>query len=163
MTTDLLENKITDAATPRPWRAEPLDGLRGTEGYPGCDLAIIGADDIVVGIIYEAGPKGVGGTYKANAEAIVNPYSPKRDEAYTAMYATLKALADKGCRIIHGNYPEGTTCLDMQEFARVNQTPHKFADKYRAEILNGDHRCDRCAARAAIAKADEVAAEAKSD
>jgi hypothetical protein len=49
-----------DAAfTPEPWNLKPVDGLRGTEGYENRDLAIVGANGIVIGIVYEAGPTGV--------------------------------------------------------------------------------------------------------
>lgn len=74
-----------------------------------------------------------------------------------ALYSALETIAKKGCRVVHGSYPKGTTCLDMQEIARVNQTPYKFAATYRAQVLNGEHHCDGCIARAAINLADNLA------
>lgn len=63
----------------------------------------------------------------------------------------LKQMADKGCRITHANYPRGTTCRTVQDFARINKSPYRYETKFRAEILAGEHLCDRCIAQAAIA------------
>lgn len=78
-------------------------------------------------------------------------------DAYTAsqkrievLKAALTEISTKGCRIIHGSYPKGTTCIDTQEYARKNKAPHKFEAKFRAEILAGKHLCDRCVAAAAL-------------
>lgn len=37
---------------------EIVNGLRGTEGFPDADLAIVTPDRVIVGIVYEAGPNG---------------------------------------------------------------------------------------------------------
>lgn len=71
-----------------------------------------------------------------------------------ALKAVLESLANKGCQIIHSSYPKGTTCLNIQEFARVNRTPHRFAATYRTQILSGERRCDGCIARAVLESQD---------
>lgn len=74
-----------------------------------------------------------------------------REAAVKGLYDALKRIDVQGCRVIHGSYPSKTTCLDVQDFARTNKRPHRFAPEYRGKVIAGERLCDGCVARAAIA------------
>jgi hypothetical protein len=53
------------------------------------------------------------------------------------------------CRVIHGSYPEGTTCLDVVSIA-ADLKRGRFADEFRSEILAGLNLCEGCRLAAAF-------------
>lgn len=54
----------------------------------------------------------------------------------------------RGCGVIHGNRPEGFTCLDRK--AEAADPTSRYNEGFRARILAGEHDCDVCVAREAL-------------
>ncbi len=63
-------------------------------------------------------------------------------EASPALMAAVESIIAMGCQITHQGYPKGATCIDVIEHARTH--PKGYTDKFRVEILAGEHLCYRC-------------------
>lgn len=68
--------------------------------------------------------------------------------AVDKLVAVIRANQLDECDTIHGGYPTGYTCLDVQRTAREH--PKGYAPAFREAILSGAHLCDRCQVRVAI-------------
>lgn len=76
-------------------------------------------------------------------------YAPS---AVEHLVGVIRAVQLDECETIHGGYPTGYTCFDVQRIAR--ERPDGYVPAYREAILRGDHLCDRCQVRVAIAALD---------
>lgn len=62
--------------------------------------------------------------------------------------SSLKAIAAKGCTVIHGGSPKGTTCLDV--IAESYAKPDGSSDGYKRQIRSRKWACLPCQAKAAL-------------
>jgi hypothetical protein len=69
------------------------------------------------------------------------------------------------CRVIHMDYPEGATCLDIRKFASLNIPPHTYMPEFRRRYLDYDRTlfCDNCWSCVRVALLAARAAEPKEE
>jgi hypothetical protein len=67
------------------------------------------------------------------------PTAPKAGDYMGALVAVANASP---CEVIHGDKPDGWTCLDSVRDAR--NPAARYAEEYRLRVLRGDTLCDGC-------------------
>jgi hypothetical protein len=66
-------------------------------------------------------------------------------EALLRMAELVTAAGFASCNTVHGGYPKGFTCLDVQRFAAEHSDGYGVA--FRNAILAGKHLCWQCQIR----------------